>query len=72
MDEPTTCRVHSLRVRGAVAHQEVVLGNPGELLTIRHDMLDRAATMPGLLACVRAAPTARGLLVGLHEVLGRR
>ncbi len=64
--------VHSLRIRGAVAHQEVVLGNPGELLTIRHDMLDRAAGMPGLLACVRAAPNARGLLVGLHEVLERR
>lgn len=62
--------VHSLRVRGAVAHQQVVLGNPGETLTIRHDMLDRAATMPGLLACVRAAPTVSGLLVGLDEVLG--
>jgi 4-hydroxy-tetrahydrodipicolinate reductase len=61
--------VHSLRIRGAVAHQEVLLGNPGELLTIRHDMLDRAATMPGLLACIRAAPTTRGLLVGLREVL---
>ncbi len=62
--------VHSLRVAGAVAHQEVVMGNPGETLTIRHDMLDRAATMPGLLACVRAAPMVSGLLVGLNEVLG--
>jgi 4-hydroxy-tetrahydrodipicolinate reductase len=64
--------VHSLRVRGAVAHQEVVLGNPGETLTIRHDMLDRAATIPGLLGCVRAAPAMRGLSVGLHEVLKPR
>jgi 4-hydroxy-tetrahydrodipicolinate reductase len=64
--------VHSLRIRGAVAHQEVLLGNPGELLSLRHDMLDRAAAMPGLLACVRAAPTARGLVVGLDEILVRR
>ena len=64
--------VHSLRVRGAVAHQDVILGNPGELLSIRHDMFDRAATMPGLLACVRVAPTTRGLLVGLQEILERR
>jgi 4-hydroxy-tetrahydrodipicolinate reductase len=64
--------LHSLRIRGAVAHQEVILGNPGETLTIRHDMLDRAASMPGLLACIRAAPTTRGLLMGLDEVLGRR
>jgi 4-hydroxy-tetrahydrodipicolinate reductase len=63
--------VHSLRIRGAVAHQEVLLGNPGELLSLRHDMLDRAAAMPGLLACVRAAPTARGLVVGLDEILMR-
>jgi 4-hydroxy-tetrahydrodipicolinate reductase len=62
-------RVHSLRVAGAVAHQEVVLGSPGETLTIRHDMLDRAATMPGLLVCVRVAPSVNGLVVGLDEVL---
>jgi len=62
--------VHSLRVRGAVAHQEVVLGNTGETLTIRHDMLDRAATMPGLLASVRAVRSLPGLTVGLDAVLG--
>jgi len=62
--------VHSLRVRGAVAHQEVLLGNPGELLTLRHDMLDRAATMPGLLACLRAVSDRPGLTVGLDAVLG--
>ena len=63
-------RIHSLRVRGAVAHQEVVLGSLGETLTLRHDMIDRAAAMPGLLACVRAVPTAPGLRVGLDTVLG--
>lgn len=62
-------RVHSLRVRGAVAHQEVVLGNTAETLTIRHDMLDRAATMAGLLACVRAVTGLPGLTVGLDAIL---
>jgi 4-hydroxy-tetrahydrodipicolinate reductase len=62
--------VHSLRVRGAVAHQEVVLGNAGEILTIRHDMVDRIAAIPGLLASVRAVPRLPGLTVGLEPVLG--
>lgn len=62
--------VHSLRVRGAVAHQEVVLGNTGETLTIRHDMLDRAAAMPAVLASVRAVSQMSGLIVGLDRVLG--
>lgn len=62
--------VHSLRVRGAVAHQEVVLGNVGELLTIRHDMLDRSAAMPALLASIRAVSLMPGLTVGLDAVLG--
>lgn len=61
--------VHSVRLRGAVAHQEVVLGNTGEILTIRHDMLDRAAAMPGLLASVRAVQRLPGLTVGLDAVL---
>lgn len=61
--------VHSVRLRGAVAHQEVVLGNTGEILTIRHDMLDRAAAMPGLLASVRAVTALPGLTVGLDAVL---
>lgn len=62
--------VHSLRVRGAVAHQEVVFGTTGETLTLRHDMLDRAAAMPGLVASVRAVPGLPGLTVGLEAVLG--
>jgi 4-hydroxy-tetrahydrodipicolinate reductase len=63
-------RLHSIRLRGAVAHQEVVLGNLGETLTVRHDMLDRAAAMSGMLACVRAVPRMPGLTVGLETVLG--
>ena len=51
-------RVHGLRIRGLVAHQEVVLGGLGETLTIRHDSLDRASFTPGVLAgSVPSAPT---------------
>ena len=63
--------VHSVRVRGLVAHQEVVLGNVGETLTIRHDMPDRAAAMAGMLASVHAVGSTPGLTVGLEHVLGR-
>lgn len=62
--------VHSVRVRGLVAHQEVVFGNEGETLTIRHDMLDRATAQPGLLASVRYVVDHPGLTVGLEAVLG--
>ena len=47
-------RVHGLRIRGLVAHQEVILGGAGETLTIRHDSLDRVSFMPGVLLGVRA------------------
>jgi 4-hydroxy-tetrahydrodipicolinate reductase len=53
-----------------VAHQEVVLGNAGEILTIRHDMVDRIAAIPGLLASARVVPRLPGLTVGLEPVLG--
>jgi 4-hydroxy-tetrahydrodipicolinate reductase len=62
--------VHSVRLRGLVAHQEVLLGAPGETLTIRHDSMDRESFMPGLLTAVRAVVTRPGLTVGLEEVLG--
>ncbi len=51
--------VHALRIRGLVAHQEVVLGGPGETLTIRHDSLDRSSFAPGVLAAVRAIGSPR-------------
>jgi 4-hydroxy-tetrahydrodipicolinate reductase len=63
-------RVHSVRLRGMVASQEVMLGNPGEVLTIRHDSLDRESFMPGVLAAVRAVVRRPGLTVGLDDVLG--
>jgi 4-hydroxy-tetrahydrodipicolinate reductase len=62
-------RVHSVRARGLVAHQEVLLGGPGEILTIRHDSLDRASFTPGVLAGVRAVADHPGLTVGLEHFL---
>jgi 4-hydroxy-tetrahydrodipicolinate reductase len=64
-------RVHAVRVRGYVAHEEVLLGNPGEVLTLRHDSLDRVSFMPGVLLAVRAVPTRPGLTVGLEALLDR-
>ena len=61
--------VHSVRARGLVAHQEVVLGGPGETLTIRHDSLDRASFTPGVLMAVRAIAERPGLTVGLEHLL---
>ena len=63
-------RVHGLRVRGLVAHQEVILGGPGETLTIRHDSLDRVSFMPGVLLGLRRIGRTPGLTVGLEAFLG--
>jgi 4-hydroxy-tetrahydrodipicolinate reductase len=62
--------VHSVRLRGLLAHQEVLLGGAGETLTIRHDSLDRASFMPGVLLGVRRVPAMPGLTVGLEHILG--
>lgn len=62
--------VHSVRLRGLIAHQEVLLGASGETLTIRHDSLDRVSFMPGVLAAVRHARDHPGLTVGLDAALG--
>lgn len=63
-------RVHGLRVRGLVAHQEVILGAPGETLTIRHDSVDRVSFLPGVLLGLRKITAAPGLTVGLEQFLG--
>jgi 4-hydroxy-tetrahydrodipicolinate reductase len=63
-------RVHGLRVRGLVAHQEVILGGQGETLTIRHDSLDRVSFTPGVLLGLRRIGTTPGLTVGLEGFLG--
>lgn len=62
-------RVHSLRVTGLVAHQEVLLGTQGETLTIRHDSLDRSSFVPGVLLGVRKIAAAPGLTVGLDSFM---
>jgi 4-hydroxy-tetrahydrodipicolinate reductase len=62
-------RVHSVRARGLVAHQEVLLGGVGETLTIRHDSLDRASFTPGVLTGLRAITDHPGLTVGLEHFL---
>jgi 4-hydroxy-tetrahydrodipicolinate reductase len=61
--------VHSLRLRGLVAHQEVLFGAAGELLTIRHDSFDRVSFMPGVLEGVRRVGDHPGLTVGLENYL---
>ena len=61
--------IHSVRLRGLVAHQEVLFGDKGELLTIRHDSLDRSGFMPGVLVGVRKVSSNPGLTVGLEHYL---
>jgi 4-hydroxy-tetrahydrodipicolinate reductase len=63
--------VHSVRLAGLVAHQEVLFGGHGEILTIRHDSLDRASFMPGVLLAIRGIATLpAGLTVGIEPLLG--
>lgn len=61
--------VHSVRLRGLIAHQEVLFGGLGETLTIRHDSLDRAGFMPGVLLGVRKVSSHPGLTVGLEKYM---
>jgi 4-hydroxy-tetrahydrodipicolinate reductase len=63
-------RVHSVRLPGLVAHQEVIFGGQGEVLTLRHDSLDRSSFMPGVLLAVRQVASRPGLTVGLEPLLG--
>jgi 4-hydroxy-tetrahydrodipicolinate reductase len=63
-------RVHSLRMVGLLAHQEVLFGTDGEILTIRHDSLSRASFMPGVLLGIRHVVDHPGLTVGLEPLLG--
>lgn len=61
--------IHSVRLPGLVAHQEVLLGRPGELLTLRHDSFDRKCFMPGVLLAIHKVFEVEGLVIGLEEVL---
>jgi 4-hydroxy-tetrahydrodipicolinate reductase len=67
--EVSGVRVHSVRLTGLVAHQEVLFGTAGETLTIRHDTLDRSSFMPGVLLGVRSVLNHPGLTVGLEPLL---
>ncbi len=62
-------RIHSVRLPGLVAHQEVIFGSKGETYTLRHDTLDRAAYMPGVLLTIRKVRQFKGLVYGLERVL---
>ena len=67
---PAGIHVHSVRLRGLVAHQEVLLGTTGQSLIIRHDSYDRRSFMPGVLLAVKAVRDRPGLTVGLDALLG--
>jgi len=62
--------VHSVRLQGLVAHQEVLFGGPGESLSIRHDSYDRESFMPGVLLAIRKVSEISGLTFGLEELIG--
>jgi 4-hydroxy-tetrahydrodipicolinate reductase len=67
---PAGIPVHSVRLRGMVAHQEVLLGTTGQSLTLRHDSYDRASFMPGVLLAIKQVADHPGLTVGLDSFLG--
>jgi 4-hydroxy-tetrahydrodipicolinate reductase len=62
--------IHSVRLPGLVAHQEVIFGGQGQTLTIRHDSLDRTSFMPGIILAVREISAYRGLVLGLDKLMG--
>lgn len=63
-------RIHAVRMRGAVANQEVILGTQGQTLTIRHDTTDRVSFMPGVVMACKKISEHRGLTLGLDALLG--
>ena len=67
---PAGIRVHSVRLRGLVAHQEVLLGTAGQSLTIRHDSYDRDSFMPGVILAVKQVADHPGITLGLDGFLG--
>lgn len=62
-------RIHSVRLPGLVAHQEVIFGSPGETLTIRHDSLHRESFMPGVIMAIRKVTGLKGVVIGLEKIL---
>lgn len=66
---PGGLHVHSVRMRGMVAHQEVLLGTSGQTLSIRHDSIDRTSFMPGVLLATKAVAQRPGVTIGLDALL---
>ncbi|NLC52647.1 MAG: 4-hydroxy-tetrahydrodipicolinate reductase [Firmicutes bacterium] len=62
-------KIHSVRLPGLIAHQEVIFGGQGQTLTIRHDSLDRSSFMPGVILAIRKAPSVKGLVYGLDALI---
>lgn len=63
-------RIHSVRLPGLVAHQEIIFGGPGQLLTIRHDSITRESFVPGVVLACKAIVERKGLVVGLDRLMG--
>lgn len=66
---PADIQIHSIRLPGYIAHQEVIFGSPGQTLTIRHDSMDRACFMPGVALAVKKTMHLTGLVYGLEHIL---
>ncbi|HVB91988.1 MAG TPA: 4-hydroxy-tetrahydrodipicolinate reductase [Acidimicrobiales bacterium] len=67
---PGGVRLHSVRLPGLIAHEEVIFGAPGQILSLRHDSYDRRSFMPGVLLAVRSVADRPGLTVGIEALLG--
>jgi 4-hydroxy-tetrahydrodipicolinate reductase len=66
---PADIRIHSIRLPGLIAHQEVIFGAPGQVYTLRHDTSDRACYMPGVLLSIRKVIALKNLVYGLEKIL---
>ncbi len=62
-------RIHSVRLPGLIAHQEIIFGAPGQIYTLRHDATDRSCYMPGVLLAIRKVTTLKSLVYGLEKIL---
>jgi 4-hydroxy-tetrahydrodipicolinate reductase len=62
-------RIHSIRLPGLIAHQEVIFGAPGQIYTLRHDTMDRSCYMPGVLLAIRQVTQLNSLIYGLERIL---
>jgi 4-hydroxy-tetrahydrodipicolinate reductase len=62
-------RIHSVRLPGLIAHQEVIFGAPGQIYTLRHDTSDRACYMPGVLLAIRKVTQLKALVYGLEKIM---